>query len=128
MEQKYLNPFISGQLKVIMERDNIQVKLNRQPGTDTYKVIDDNGKEIFSYINGWDYGMYFISVFGHTVAEIEWSENNGKPTKDQESVFEIGRLVANKYNEQQMLNKMSIADKHVFTLLKEYTNKTQKTK
>ena len=123
-----MNPFISGQLKVIMERDNIQVKLNRQPGTDTYKVIDDNGKEILSYINGWDYGMYFISVFGHTVAEIEWSENNGKPTKDQESVFEIGRLVAKKYNEQQMLNKMSIEDKHVFTLLKEYTNKTQKTK
>lgn len=128
MEQKYLNPIISELLKGIMERNNIQIKLNRQPGTDTYKVIDAKGEEILSYINGWDYGMYFISVFGHTVAKIEWSENKGQPTKDQESVFEIGRLVASKYNKQQMLNKMSIADKHVLTLLEEYTNKTQKTK
>lgn len=59
-------------------------------GVDTYNVLNKAGKEIISVANGWDYGMYAVSVNGQSIANVEWYANSlAKKTEEQQSVFNI---------------------------------------
>ena len=128
MQIKNLHPMVAAQLKLILKRNDIRIELERAPGTDTYKVFDPMGKELISYMNGWDYGIYVLSALGGTVASIEWRENDNKTTAEQKAVFEIGELISKRMHELKSLQTMSEEDKHTMNLLQEYTTETSKQK
>ena len=121
-----LNPMIAAQLKLILKRNDISIELNRQPGVDTYRVLDPKGEALIVYSNGWDYGMYSITALGETVADIQWSENENKTTPEQKAVFEIGSLIGDKMRELEQKAKMSEAEKSTFEKLAEYTKEISK--
>ncbi len=105
MENKKLNPMIAAQLKVVLKRNDIRINLKREPGVDTWTVEDPEGKQLITYVNGWDYGLYSLSAFGRTVASMEWRESANKTTPEQAAVFEIGDLIFKKYEEQSRMER-----------------------
>lgn len=75
-------------------------------GVDTYKVLNKAGKEIISVANGWDYGMYTVSVNGQNIASIEWYANSlAKKTEEQQSVFNIIDACMTKMREQEKVKQ-----------------------
>lgn len=92
----------------ILEKEIINtIKSNRVVrranwGIDIYSVLNNAGKEIISVSDGWDYGMYDVSVNGQSIAKIEWYVNPlAKKTDEQESVFNIIDACANKIRDQE---------------------------
>ncbi len=132
MNIKNLNPMIAAQLKLILKRNDIRVELKREPGVDTYTVIDPMGKKLISYVNGWDYGLYSIEAMGQTVALIQWFENANKTTPEQKAVFDIFDIISKKYEEQEktkrLMANMSEEDKALLNMLQQHTNEPEKQK
>ena len=111
MNIKNLNPMIAAQLKLILKRNDIRVELKREPGVDTYTVIDP---------------------MGQTVASIEWFENANKTTPEQKAVFDIFDIISKKYEEQEktkrLMANMSEEDKALLNMLQQHTNEPEKQK
>ena len=56
-----MNEFVK---KIIIEtiKKSNDIDLKRDWGMDTYIVKDQSGKELMTYVNGWDYGIYCRNV------------------------------------------------------------------
>lgn len=79
------------------ERNN--VVLNRHPGIDEYIVTDANGKILMEYTNGWDYGLYTLTIHGITFS-IEWYENKNKAmTQEQRDMFDILHAIIDRHTD-----------------------------
>ena len=106
--KKPLNPFVKGQLLAILVRNDIKISDKFYPGSSTITVTDAKGKFLFSYDNGWDYGLYRIHM-AHPdpkkepilVAEMEWYENDLNTNSQQQDVFDIHRAIDEKRKELQ---------------------------
>ena len=78
-----------------VERNN--VILTRHPGIDEYIVKDANGKILMEYTNGWDYGLYTLTIHGITF-HIEWYENNNKAmSQEQRDMFDILHAISDRH-------------------------------
>lgn len=133
MQIKTLNPEIATELKETLKRNDVLIELKREPGVDTYTVIDPEGKKLISYTNGWDYGLYSIDFKGQNVANIEWRENDNKTTAEQKAVFDIFDIISKKYQAQEAIKRllatMSDEDKACLSMmLQRRTNKPEKQK
>ncbi|MBO5739655.1 MAG: hypothetical protein J6R52_01140 [Alphaproteobacteria bacterium] len=86
------------------------VVLTRHPGIDEYIVKDVNGNILMEYTNGWDYGLYTLTIHG-TTFKIEWYENANKAmTQEQRDMFDILHTISNRYAE---LERARNAAKHL---------------
>ncbi len=96
----------------ILEKEIIKTieanKIVRQAhwGLDIYNVVNKDGKEIISVANGWDSGMYAVSVNGQNIVSIEWYANSlAKKTEEQQSVFNIIDACMTKMREQEKVKQ-----------------------
>lgn len=93
-----MNDFLKKTIIETIKKGNIDLK--REWGMDTYFVLDAAGKPLMQYVNGYDSGMYSLTVNHKTIANIEWYENAKKPmTKEQSDMFEILNTLCNRYTE-----------------------------
>ena len=129
---KNLNPMIAAQLKLILKRSDVRIELKREPGVDTYTVVDPMGKQLIKYTNGWDYGLYSIDAMSQTIAAIEWREADNKTTAEQKAVFDIFDIISKKYQEQtkaeRLMATMSNEEKALLNMLQQYSNESTKQK
>lgn len=129
-ETKYLNPMIAGQLKLILKRKDVHIEVKRIPGVNIYTVVDPMDKILIQCDNAWDSGDYSIDAMGQNVANINYRENDGKPTQEQNAVLEFINAVGKQYEEQEkskkLMNVMSEEDKALMSMLQQYTSETQK--
>lgn len=106
--KKALNPFVKGQLLAILGRNDIKISDKPYPGSNTITVTDTKGKFLFSYDNGWDYGLYRI-LMAHPdpkkepilVAEMEWYENDLNTNSQQQDIFDVFKAMNEKRKELQ---------------------------
>lgn len=99
-----MNEFVKQTIIDTIKKSNVELK--REPGIDTYTVKDKSGKLLMTYVNGWDYGIYCMTINGQT-KKIEWLENSQKPqTDDQRAMFAILNELSTRWGE---LNKLRIA-------------------
>lgn len=120
MEQKYLNPMIAAQIKSILKRNDIRIESFNSSSSGEYKVFDKSGKELVGFDNGWDYGLYAVSVMGRSVAYIKWRENEGDPTPEQQAVFDIFDAIKAKQKELDAAKSMSKEDMQTMQILESY--------
>ena len=84
---------------IINTTKHSNVVLTRHPGIDEYIIKDANGKILMEYTNGWDYGLYTLTINGTTFS-IEWYENNNKAmSQEQRDMFDILRAISNRYTD-----------------------------
>lgn len=120
MEQKYLHPMIAAQIKSILKRNDIRIESFNSSSSSEYKVFDKSGKELVGFDNGWDYGQYVVSVMGRSVANIQWRENDGDPTPEQQAVFDIFDAIKAKQKELDAAKSMSKEDMQTMQILESY--------
>lgn len=94
--KKKLNPFVKAKLLATLKRDDIDVQIDTRAASNDWKVIDSKGKKLFWYENAWDYGYYRIFAANPDmakepicVAEMDWFENDGHTSPDQQDIFDI---------------------------------------
>ena len=89
------------------------VVLTRYPGVDEYIVKDKSGKILMEYTNGWDYGLYTLTINGTTFS-IEWYENaNKEKTQKEKDMFDILHAVCERHS---LLQRMYNENKHLTKL------------
>lgn len=75
-------------------------------GIDTYDIVNKDGKELISVANGWDSGMYAVSVNGQNIASVEWYVNSlEKKTEEQQAVFNIIDACICRMHEQEKIKQ-----------------------
>ena len=96
----------------LLERDDILIKENVRAGSNTLTVFDSNGKYLFSYENGWDYGYYRILMANpnegaqpFVVAEMDWFDNDAHTNQQQRDIFDIFDAVRKKEDALNLIEK-----------------------
>jgi len=75
---------------------------------DKYIIIDKNGNEILSVINGWATNNYYISVNKKNILSVRWDETNSKPlTNDQKDMIDIINACKEKIDLQETAQTMN---------------------
>lgn len=122
-----MNEFVK---KIIIEtiKKSNDIDLKRDWGMDTYIVKDQSGKELMTYVNGWDYGIYCMTINGQT-KKIEWLANDKKPqTAEQVAMFDILNALSTRWGELNKLRiareKMDATDKSIVNFLSGKSIKT----
>ncbi|MFQ6778360.1 MAG: hypothetical protein ACLRFI_03670 [Alphaproteobacteria bacterium] len=110
--KKPLNKFIKSALLTLLKRDDIKIIDHVSAGSNTITVTDSQGKYLFSYENGWDFGYYYISMANPEnnekpikVAEMDWYENDGNTNPQQQDIFDIFNALNNKRTELQAIEQ-----------------------
>ena len=110
-----LDPEFKKQITQLIALDSLYVELNREPGTDVYKLIDPDTKEtVVECVDGWDYGAYMISLYGTLVASIKWRENDGITTAFQQDVFDVLDLFIKKHKKQEWLKQLASEKRAIY--------------
>ncbi len=121
-----MNDFLKKTLIETIAKSDVELK--REWGNDYYTFKDLSGKVLGRCVNGYDYGIYRLTI-GQYENEIEWYENSKKPkTKEQNDMFEIlsalskrwqdlhrAKLAANEVAAAKM--QMTAAEQNVYNLL-----------
>ncbi len=77
------------------------------PMGEKYIVLDKNGHEILSVINGWANGNYNVYVNKKSVLAVRWDETNSKPlTSDQKTMVDIINTCKEKIDLQETAQTM----------------------
>ena len=121
-----MNEFVKQTIIDTIKKSNVELK--RDWGMDTYTVKDKSGKLLMTYVNGWDYGIYCMTINGQT-KKSEWLENSQKPqTDDQRAMFAILNELCARWDELNKLRiareRMDAADRNIVNFL---TGKSIKT-
>lgn len=73
-----------------------------------YIILDKNGNEILSVINGWATNTYSISVNKKNILSVRWDEQNSKPlTSDQKDMIDIINACKEKIDLQETAQTMN---------------------
>lgn len=122
-------------MTIIQEIKRNNPEIERSWGTDRYIIRPANSGATIVVMNGWDYGVYSLSVGGINLISISMSEMAGKqPTQDQKDMFEIIGACSARYTElakmHQVMEKNATAmtdnEKRIMALLT--SNNNQKSK
>ncbi|MBQ8686862.1 MAG: hypothetical protein IJ517_03830 [Alphaproteobacteria bacterium] len=92
-----MNAFLKKTLiETILKSD---VEFKRDWGSDFYTLKDASGKVLAHYVNGYDYGLYRLTI-GTNEIEIEWYENSKTPkTQEQKDMFEVLSAFTSRWQE-----------------------------
>ena len=92
-----MNSFLKKTLiETILKSD---VEFKRDWGSDFYTLKDASGKVLAHYVNGYDYGLYRLTI-GTNEIEIEWYENSKTPkTQEQKDMFEVLSAFTSRWQE-----------------------------
>ena len=75
---------------------------------DKYIIIDKNGNEILSVINGWATNNYGVSVNQRSLLSVKWDESKSKPlSKDQKDMLDIINACKEKIDLQETAQTMN---------------------
>lgn len=103
-----MNELLKNTIIDTIKRSN--VVLTRHPGVDEYIIKDKNGKILMEYTNGWDYGLYTLTINGITF-KIEWYENAHKEkTQKEKDMFDILHTVCERHS---FLQRIYNGNKHI---------------
>lgn len=110
--QKPLNKLIKAALLTLLKRDDISIKDDIRASGNTFTVLDQNGKYLFSYHDAWDYGYYTISMANPNegaepllVAEMDWRENDLYTNPQQQDVFDVFEALKKRRDELRSIEK-----------------------
>lgn len=84
-------------------------------GVDTYSVLNKAGKEIICVTNGWDAGIYAVSMNGQNIASVGWNTN--PLTKNTYAVSVNGQNVASFEQYTNSLTKNTKEQRSVFNII-----------
>ncbi len=121
-----MNDFLKKTVIETISKSNVELK--RDWGMDTYFVLGAGGKPLMEYVNGYDSGLYSLSINHKLVSSIEWYESANKPkTKEQKDMFDILHALLHRWQELQKLRdaqqSMTVTEQNLVNFL---TGKNQK--
>lgn len=109
---KRLNKYTKSALLTILKRDDIKIIDKYYAGSNTITVTDSQGKFLFMYDNGWDYGYYQISMANPkdpehplVVAEMDHYENDNNTNSEQQDVFDVFNALTKKRAELEAIEE-----------------------
>ena len=90
------------------------------PTGDKYSVLNKNGTEILSVINGWATNYYTVNVNDKNILSVKWDETNSRPlTPDQKDMLDILNTVKEKIDLQETAQTMNKSELELANFLQQ---------
>ena len=87
---------------------NNRLVRNAVPAGEKYIILDKNGHEILSVINGWATNNYYVSVDKKNVLSVRWDQSDSKTlTSDQKDMVDIINACKEKIDLQETAQTMN---------------------
>ena len=78
------------------------------PVGEKYTILDKQGHEILTVINGWATNSYYVSVNNKNILSVRWDQSNSKPlTSDQKDMVDIINACKEKIDLQETAQTMN---------------------